>query len=91
MTRVCKGCIKAITEVECVVSLPDGLTGFVSLREVSDVMQELVDRYVDDNEDGESIELPEMADMFHVGQLVRVAVVKLEKETKKGTLAKHIE
>ena len=40
------GAIRSISELDMVVSLPDGVIGFASLREVSDTMATIVDDYL---------------------------------------------
>jgi rRNA biogenesis protein RRP5 len=87
------GAVKSVNDLDLVISLPDGLSGYVSLRDISDVMAERVDTYIANNEeiendesnediqskqDKKSDDLPELKSMFTVGQFVRCVIIKLE-------------
>jgi rRNA biogenesis protein RRP5 len=84
------GAVREINELDLVVSLPNGLAGYVTLAEVSDVMADRVAAFVakadesdesDDEENGDKKqedELPRLADLFRLGQLVRCVIVRLD-------------
>jgi rRNA biogenesis protein RRP5 len=79
------GAVKQVNELDLSVSLPNGLSGFLSLRETSDVMSDLVDAYINgaeesDEENSASSNLPKLADLFKPGQLIRTVVISLEKK-----------
>ena len=94
------GCVRKINELDVTVSLPNGLTGFLSLREVSDLVSDRVDAYIQkesrgddergavdsaggDGEDGgdaKGLKLPSLSDLFEVGQVFPVSVIKLEEK-----------
>lgn len=77
------GAVREINEIDLVVSLPNSLSGYVSLAEVSDVMADRVAEYVergDDDDDASSSELPSLASIFSRGQLVRCVIVRLDSE-----------
>jgi len=48
------GAIRAINEVDLTVQLPHGLTGYVSMREISDPLAEMVDKYIEQGEKAEA-------------------------------------
>jgi len=90
------GTVTGLNKLDLTVSLPCGLTGFVVLREVSDVVGALVDAFIardDEKKDAaagseaEDTQLPALGSMFRVGQLVRVVVADLAKQRNKN----HIE
>ena len=64
------------------LSLADGLTGFLALSEVSEQMFQRVSDYVSNTRDGDAEEdeehtIPRPSDIFHLGQLIRCAVVSV--------------
>ena len=88
------GAVRAINDLDLTISLPDGLSGFLSLREVSDTMAARVDSFLaedskDDKSKGkkkakkqaaEGEELPTLKQLFSVGQLVRCVILSVKKE-----------
>jgi ribosomal protein S1 len=83
------GAVRSISDLDMVMSLPDGGVGFASLREVSDTMATLVDDFISAGETGPDTEdedetagskkgaLPELKSIYAVGQLLRCVVAKL--------------
>lgn len=45
------GAIKEINELELVISLPNGLTGFVSITEISEEISKIAEKVANDDED----------------------------------------
>ncbi|XP_042719783.1 protein RRP5 homolog [Lagopus leucura] len=71
------GCIKEVTVFELVISLPNGLTGFVPVTQISDAYSELLSKQVTQ---GELLEdLNSLSDLYSPGMLVRCAVTSVEK------------
>ena len=82
------GAVKQVNELDLTVSLPNGLNAYLSLREVSDIMSELVDAYInadddDSDEENDSDDLPKLSDLFSPGQLIRGVVISLDKKNNK--------
>jgi rRNA biogenesis protein RRP5 len=69
------GAIKEINELELVISLPNGLTGFVSITEISEEISKIAEQVANDDNDEE--ELPELNSLFTIGQLIACAVSEL--------------
>jgi len=44
------GCIKEVSDYELVISLPNGLTGFVPVTQISDAYSKLLSKQVDQGE-----------------------------------------
>ena len=65
------GVIKEVREAEALVSLPNNLTGWVEVDEVSDELSELIETSLDDDD----AEPPALEDYLHVGMPVRCAVL----------------
>ena len=80
------GCVRSVGELDLTINLPHSLTGFASLREVSDGMAELVDAYLKKEDDEAAAEdddsLPELSALFQPGHVVRCAVVGLDQSPK---------
>lgn len=71
------GCIKEVTVFELVISLPNGLTGFVPVTHISDAYSELLSKQVTQ---GELLEdLNSLSDLYSPGMLVRCVVTSVEK------------
>uniref|UniRef100_A0A803YNN3 Protein RRP5 homolog n=1 Tax=Meleagris gallopavo TaxID=9103 RepID=A0A803YNN3_MELGA len=71
------GCIKEVTFFELVISLPNGLTGFVPVTQISDAYSELLNEQVTQ---GELLEdLNSLSDLYSPGMLVRCVVTSVEK------------
>ncbi|KAI9494938.1 hypothetical protein BDB00DRAFT_730012, partial [Zychaea mexicana] len=87
------GCISQINELELVVSLPYQLHGVVPITEISDPLTAAVERVAnqqededdDEDDDEEQRGIPDLNDIFKVGQYVpcRVSSAKERSETKK--------
>uniref|UniRef100_A0A8C3UX86 Protein RRP5 homolog n=1 Tax=Catharus ustulatus TaxID=91951 RepID=A0A8C3UX86_CATUS len=71
------GCIKEVTDYELAVSLPNGLSGFVPVTQISDAYGKLLTKQVAQGELLE--ELNSLPDMFSPGTLVRCIVTSIEK------------
>ena len=65
------GVIKEVREAEALVSLPNNLTGWVEVGEVSDELSELIEAALED----EDAEVPALEDYLRVGMPVRCAVL----------------
>ena len=79
------GSICKINELDVVVSLPNGLLGYLSLREVNDVISDLVDKFVmseTDNNDINEDDIPSLSELYHIGQYIKVVIVKLDRNKK---------
>uniref|UniRef100_A0A8C3JGB9 Protein RRP5 homolog n=1 Tax=Calidris pygmaea TaxID=425635 RepID=A0A8C3JGB9_9CHAR len=71
------GCIKEVSDYELVVSLPNGLSGFVPVTQISDAYSTLLSKQV---AQGELLEdLNSLSDMYSPGTLVRCVVTSVEK------------
>jgi rRNA biogenesis protein RRP5 len=74
------GSIKEVNDLDIVMSLPNQLTGFVSITEISAVISNKVESAAADSgsEDEEDAEIPDLREMFQVGQLFPCAITALE-------------
>jgi rRNA biogenesis protein RRP5 len=85
--------VSQINPQDITVSLPNNLTGYVSMARISQTLTNLVESLMkDDDKEDEEIDLPMLEELFVVGQWVRAVVVENtaitgSSETKK----KHIE
>ncbi|XP_061228578.1 protein RRP5 homolog isoform X2 [Neopsephotus bourkii] len=71
------GCIKEVSDYELVVSLPNGLSGFVPVTQISDAYNKLLSQQV---AQGELLEdLNSLVDLYSPGTLVRCIVTTVEK------------
>ncbi|XP_010009634.1 PREDICTED: protein RRP5 homolog [Nestor notabilis] len=71
------GCIKEVSDYELVISLPNGLSGFVPVTQISDAYSKLLSKQV---AQGELLEdLNSLVDMYSPGTLVRCIVTTIEK------------
>uniref|UniRef100_A0A8C3BAH3 Protein RRP5 homolog n=1 Tax=Cairina moschata TaxID=8855 RepID=A0A8C3BAH3_CAIMO len=71
------GCIKEVSDFELVISLPNGLTGFVPVTQISDAYSKMLSKQV---AQGELLEdLHSLLDMYSPGMLVRCIVTSVEK------------
>ncbi|XP_069652986.1 protein RRP5 homolog [Haliaeetus albicilla] len=71
------GCIKEVSDYELVISLPNGLSGFVPVTQISDAYSKLLSKEV---AQGELLEdLNSLSDMYSPGMLVRCIVTSVEK------------
>ena len=71
------GCIKEINALDLAVSLPNSLTGFVSIAHISSIVTNLAEKAAEDDE----AELPELNELFHIGQFVIVTVIELTEKS----------
>lgn len=77
------GCISRINELDLFVSLPQQLVGVVAITEISDALTAIVENVANEDEDedmeeGSETSLPNLAELFHVGQWVRCKVTALQ-------------
>ncbi|XP_064320140.1 protein RRP5 homolog isoform X2 [Phalacrocorax carbo] len=71
------GCIKEVSDYELVVSLPNGLSGFVPVTQISDAYSKMLSKQV---AEGELLEdLNSLLDMYSPGTLVRCIVTSVER------------
>ena len=80
---VLMGAIKEIHGLELVIALPNSLTGTVNITEISEQLNKIIAAAEDD----EDAEIPELSDMFLVGQLVVCSVTELTTEKNKKRIA----
>lgn len=91
------GIVKEVNELDLAVALPNQLTGFVSINEISKLISERVERIAneDDSETEETnnqdMSLPKLDDFFHVGQIVQCSVVSVSFEVDKEKEKRKIE
>ncbi|NXU93455.1 RRP5 protein, partial [Xiphorhynchus elegans] len=71
------GCIKEVTDYELIISLPNGLSGFVPITQISDAYSTLLTKQVAQGELPEG--LNSLSDMYSPGTLVRCIVASVEK------------
>ncbi|KAF1805233.1 hypothetical protein FB192DRAFT_1361755 [Mucor lusitanicus] len=81
------GCISHINELDLFVSLPHQLVGVVPITEISDAITAIVEKVANEDEDedmdGEATALPNLADLFYVGQWVRCKITSIQTDGKK--------
>ncbi|NWU98980.1 RRP5 protein, partial [Upupa epops] len=71
------GCIKEVSDYELAISLPNGLSGFVPVTQISDAYNKMLSKEV---AQGEILEgLYSLSDMYSPGTLVRCIVTSVEK------------
>nr|XP_020644591.1 protein RRP5 homolog isoform X2 [Pogona vitticeps] len=73
------GCVKESHQLELVIGLPNGLTGFLQATRICDAYNKMLNTQVTTDEYME--ELNSLSDLFSPGMLVRCAVASLEKTT----------
>uniref|UniRef100_A0A7M4F194 Protein RRP5 homolog n=2 Tax=Crocodylus porosus TaxID=8502 RepID=A0A7M4F194_CROPO len=71
------GCVKEANSFELVVSLPNGLTGFVQVTDICDSYTQMLSEQVAKQE----LDLNSLSDLYPPGMLVRCAVTSLQKTT----------
>ncbi|NWQ60507.1 RRP5 protein, partial [Neopipo cinnamomea] len=71
------GCIKEVSDYELVISLPNGLLGFVPITQISDAYSKLLSQQVAHGELPEG--LNSLSDMYSPGTLVRCIVTSVER------------
>lgn len=69
------GCVKEVTDFEVTVSLPCGLQGFLSIRNISESYTKLLSEQLDSADTEEFFSLPHL---FHPGMVIRCIVAKLD-------------
>ncbi|EPX71929.1 U3 snoRNP-associated protein Rrp5 [Schizosaccharomyces octosporus yFS286] len=93
------GQISQINTLDLAVSLPNGLTGYVPITSISEKLSQRLENLDDaatdaDNEAVEHLDefnnFPDLIDLYHVGQYVRVCVTKLGSDEPKNN-KKHVE
>ncbi|KAJ3021566.1 Protein RRP5 [Thoreauomyces humboldtii] len=80
------GCVKEINDLDIAISLPDQLTGYVSIAEISEYVTKAVEKAAEDDSDeddegNEDAGIPELRDLFAVGQIVSCVITALEHDT----------
>ncbi|NXA52839.1 RRP5 protein, partial [Nothocercus julius] len=71
------GCVKEVNDFELVISLPNGLCGFVPVTQISDAYSKMLSEQVAEGELQE--DLNSLSDMYSPGTLVRCIVTSVEK------------
>ncbi|XP_044047429.1 protein RRP5 homolog isoform X2 [Siniperca chuatsi] len=69
------GCVKEVTDFEVTVSLPCGLQGFLSIKNICDSYTKLLSEQLDSADTEEICSLPHL---FHSGMVFRCVVAKLD-------------
>ncbi|XP_071359529.1 protein RRP5 homolog isoform X2 [Trachinotus anak] len=69
------GCVKEVADFEVTVSLPCGLKGFLSIKNISDSYTKLLNEQLESSDTEEICSLPHL---FHPGMVVRCVVAKLD-------------
>ncbi|KAJ1569857.1 Protein RRP5 [Nowakowskiella sp. JEL0078] len=73
------GAVKQINELEIVLSLPNQLTGTVSITEISESLTSIVQEVAKDDDDvNNEAELPDLNEYFLIGQLVPCVIISIE-------------
>jgi rRNA biogenesis protein RRP5 len=83
------GIIKEIHDLNLCISLPNNLTGYVSIAEISDELSDILEKIANEEEEEDeyesqestqkkTYELPSLKDMFRIGEWVSCIVVSLE-------------
>lgn len=77
------GCISHINELDLFVSLPHQLVGVVAITEISDALTAIVEKVANEDEDedmeeGTETSLPNLAELFYIGQWVRCKVSAIQ-------------
>ncbi|KAJ3043804.1 Protein RRP5 [Rhizophlyctis rosea] len=72
------GCIKEINDLDLAVSLPNQLTGYVSITEISDHISAQVEKAANDEDEDEDAEVPNLRDFFYLGQPITCVVISTE-------------
>ncbi|XP_037545618.1 protein RRP5 homolog [Nematolebias whitei] len=78
------GCVKEVTDFEVTVSLPCGLQGYLSIKNICDSYTKLLSEQLDSGDDTE--EICSLVHLFQPGMLLRCVVAKLH-VTKGGLLS----
>lgn len=73
--------MREITDIDLVVSLPNQLTGYVSITEVSAQLTAIIEAAALDEDD--EVEIPSLLSLFVVGQLVPVIITEITNDKDK--------
>ncbi|XP_053167847.1 protein RRP5 homolog [Hemicordylus capensis] len=71
------GCVKESNQLELVISLPNGLIGFVQVTRICDAYNKMLNEQV--AKDEHLADLNPLSDLFSPGMLLRCSVVSIEK------------
>ncbi|KAJ3056513.1 Protein RRP5 [Rhizophlyctis rosea] len=88
------GTIKEINDLDLAVALPNQLTGYISITEISEAISAQVEKAANDEDDEENdAEVPELRGLFYLGQPVVCVVISVEdgKDGEGGKGKKRIE
>ncbi|XP_049426867.1 protein RRP5 homolog isoform X1 [Epinephelus fuscoguttatus] len=77
------GCVKEVFDFEVTVSLPCGMQGFLSIKNICEAYTKLLGKQLDSADAEEICSLPHL---FYPGMVIRCVVVKLD-VTKSGSLS----
>lgn len=74
------GCVKEINDLDVVVSLPNQMTGFVPITEISSFLSAQIESAAQDSDEEDEVEadIPDLRRLFVVGQLLPCCIVALE-------------
>lgn len=73
------GVVKQVNELDIAIALPNQLTGYVSITEISDKITALVELVANADEE-DDLSLPELDNLFSVGQPLVCNVISLSSE-----------
>ncbi|KAI8806617.1 hypothetical protein BJ742DRAFT_679848, partial [Cladochytrium replicatum] len=77
--------VKEVHDMEIVMSLPNQLTGYVSITEISNKITELVEKIAEnDDEDSDEVEmsaLPDLRKYVAIGQLLPCVILEVEEKS----------
>ncbi|XP_060066718.1 protein RRP5 homolog [Ylistrum balloti] len=79
------GCVTRVEDYSLCVGLPNGLSGSVLITHISDTYTELLQKLTENASNGSAntLEVPSLHEMFHVGQLLPCKVVEQSLAKKK--------
>ncbi|KAI7898321.1 uncharacterized protein BX663DRAFT_525423 [Cokeromyces recurvatus] len=81
------GCVSRINELDLIISLPHHLVGVVPITEISESLSTIVEKVADEDDEDENMDettgLPNLNDMFYIGQWVRCKIINLQTDDKK--------
>eukprot|EP01130_Rhizamoeba_saxonica_P018644 TRINITY_DN9400_c0_g1_i1.p1 TRINITY_DN9400_c0_g1~~TRINITY_DN9400_c0_g1_i1.p1 ORF type:complete len:1891 (-),score=497.58 TRINITY_DN9400_c0_g1_i1:96-5768(-) len=69
------GSVEEINEYDLVISLPDNISGTVSIAEISDTLTDIL---IAESE-GVEVDVPELSDIFTVGEFIKVSVLAVKR------------
>lgn len=79
------GCVKEVTDFEVTVSLPCGLQGFLSIKNICDAYTKLLTEHLESDQD-DTEDFFSLPHLFYPGMVIRCAVAKLD-TTKGGSMS----